>query len=108
MAREPVALEAFLSEIDAARGADRRLDDAVARVRHELGDLLGIESRARRAVEAMALALQGSLLVRFGHPAVADAFCASRLTGEEGLALGTLPPGLDLGTIIERSQPKVG
>jgi putative acyl-CoA dehydrogenase len=108
MAREPVALEAFLEEIDAARGADPRLDAAVARVRHELGDLVGIEARARRVVEAMALALQGSLLVRFGHPAVADAFCASRLAGTEGLALGTLPPGLDLGTIVERARPKVG
>ena len=108
MAREPVALEAFVGEIDAARGADARLDATVARVRHELGDLVGIEARARRVVGAMGLALQGSLLVRFGHPAVAEAFCASRLAGVEGLALGTLPPGLDLGTIIERSRPKVG
>jgi putative acyl-CoA dehydrogenase len=108
MAREPAALEAFLTEIDAARGSDERLDGAVARVRRELGDLVGIESRARRVVEAMALAFQGSLLVRYGHPAVAEAFCASRLTGEEGLALGTLPPGLDLSTLIDRAQPKVG
>jgi putative acyl-CoA dehydrogenase len=108
MAREPTALEAFLAEVDAAGGADPRLDAAVARMRRELDDLAGIESRARRVVEAMALALQGSLLVRFGHPAVADAFCASRLTGEEGLALGTLPHGLDLGTIIDRAQPKLG
>ena len=107
MAREPAALEAFLTEIDAARGSDERLDGAVARVRRELGDLVGIESRARRVVEAMALAFQGSLLVRYGHPAVAEAFCASRLAGEEGLALGTLPPGLDLSTIIDRAQPKV-
>ncbi len=107
MAREPAALEAFLTEIDAARGSDERLDGAVARVRHELGDLVGIESRARRVVEAMALAFQGSLLVRYGHPAVAEAFCASRLAAEEGLALGTLPPGLDLSTIIDRAQPKV-
>jgi putative acyl-CoA dehydrogenase len=108
MAREPAALEAFLTEIDAARGSDERLDGAVARVRRELGDLVGIESRARRVVEAMALAFQGSLLVRYGHPAVAEAFCASRLAGEEGLALGTLPPGLDLSMIIDRAQPKVG
>jgi putative acyl-CoA dehydrogenase len=107
MTREPAALEAFLTEIDAARGSDERLDGAVARVRRELGDLVGIESRARRVVEAMALAFQGSLLVRYGHPAVAEAFCASRLAGEEGLALGTLPPGLDLSTIIDRAQPKV-
>jgi putative acyl-CoA dehydrogenase len=59
-------------------------------------------------VEAMALAFQGSLLVRHGHPAVAEAFLASRLRGDEGLALGTLPPGVDEGTIIERARPKVG
>jgi putative acyl-CoA dehydrogenase len=108
MGREPVALEAFLSELDAARGADARLDEAVTRVRRDLGDLVGIEARARRVVEAMALALQGSLLVRYGHPAVADAFCASRLARDQGLALGTLPPGLDIGAIVERARPKVG
>jgi putative acyl-CoA dehydrogenase len=107
LAREPQALDAFLAELDAAAGADRHLDAAVARVRAELGDLEGIEARARRVVEAMALALQGSLLVRFGHPAVADAFCASRLAGDEGLALGTLPPTVDAGTIVERAQPKI-
>jgi putative acyl-CoA dehydrogenase len=58
-------------------------------------------------VEAMALAFQGSLLVRFGHPAVAEAFLASRLARAEGLALGTLPPGADVATIIERAHPKV-
>jgi putative acyl-CoA dehydrogenase len=107
LAREAGALDAFLAELDAAAGADRHLDAAVARVRAELGDADGIEARARRVVEAMALALQGSLLVRFGHPAVADAFCASRLAGEEGLALGTLPPTVDVGTIIERARPKI-
>ena len=107
LAREAGALDAFLAELDAAAGADRHLDAAVARVRAELGEADGIEARARRVVEAMALALQGSLLVRFGHPAVADAFCASRLAGDEGLALGTLPPTVDVGTIIERAQPKI-
>jgi len=107
LAREPLALDAFLAELDAAAGADRHLDAAVARVRTELGDPEGIEARARRVVEAMALALQGSLLVRFGHPAVADAYCASRLARDEGFALGTLPSTIDVGTIVERAQPKV-
>jgi putative acyl-CoA dehydrogenase len=107
LAREPLALDAFLAELDAAAGADRHLDAAVARVRTELGDPEGIEARARRVVEAMALALQGSLLVRFGHPAVADAYCASRLARDEGFALGTLPSTIDVATIVERAQPKV-
>ena len=50
--------------------------------------------------------LQGALLVRHGHPAVADAFCASRLGGDRGAAFGTLPPGLDLAAIVERGTPK--
>jgi putative acyl-CoA dehydrogenase len=108
VAREPAAVEAFLGELDAARGADHRLDAAADRVRRELGDVVGSEGRARRLVEAMALAFQASLLVRWGHPAVADAFCASRLDpGAAGLALGTLPPGLDTGAIVDRARPKV-
>jgi putative acyl-CoA dehydrogenase len=106
MAREPLALDAFLAELDITAGADPRLDAAVDRVRSELVALDGIEGRARRVVEAMALAFQGNLLVRHGHPAVAEAFLASRLTGEQGLALGTLPAGIDVGTIIERARPK--
>jgi putative acyl-CoA dehydrogenase len=106
VAREPATVEAFTAELDAARGADARLDRAIARVRHELGDVYGIEGRARRVVEAMAVALQGSLLVRFGHPAVADAFCATRLADTPMLALGTLPPGTDTATIVERARPK--
>ena len=51
----------------------------------------------------MALVLQGSLLVRFAPPAVADAFCVSRLSGDSGRAFGTLPPGLDLDALIDRA-----
>ena len=53
----------------------------------------------------MALALQASLLVRYGDEATADAFCASRLSGDWGRAFGTLPPGADFGRIIGRHQP---
>ena len=64
--------------------------------------MTGIESRARSLVERMALALQGSLLIRFGDEAVADAFCASRLGGDWGQAFGTLPAGADFERIIDR------
>ena len=55
----------------------------------------------------MALALQGSLLVRYGDPAVADAFCASRLAGDWGHAFGTLPAGVDFERIVERHTPAI-
>jgi putative acyl-CoA dehydrogenase len=53
----------------------------------------------------MALVLQGSLLVRWAPPEVADAFCASRLGGDWGSAFGTLPHSLDLASIVERARP---
>ncbi|MFD7324401.1 acyl-CoA dehydrogenase family protein [Streptomyces sp. NPDC059875] len=108
MGRQPQAVEAFFAEIERAAGADRRLDAATARLRKDLGDLgdaAAVQYRARRLVEHMALVLQGSLLVRHGHPAVADAFCASRLDSDWGIAFGTLPPGLDTAAIIERGTP---
>lgn len=104
-AREPDSVEALLAELDGAKGADARLDRAVADVHAELADTGRIELRARRIVERAALALQGSLLVRHAPPAVADAFCASRLAGDAGLALGTLPPGLDHTAIVDRAWP---
>jgi putative acyl-CoA dehydrogenase len=108
LAKEPSYLEGFLAEIDEARGADPRLDAFVAGLRDEFTDVESIEVRARRVVEKLALAMQGSLLVRGAPAAVADAFCASRLAGDGGLAYGTLPPGIDLASIVERHTPVLG
>jgi putative acyl-CoA dehydrogenase len=101
----PEVLQAFLDEVDEAAGADARLDAFAARLRAEFADPGSIEVRARRVVEHMALALQGSLLVRHAPPAVADAFCASRLAGDAGLQYGTLPAGVDAAAIIARHTP---
>ncbi|MEV7383313.1 acyl-CoA dehydrogenase family protein [Streptomyces lydicus] len=107
--REPAALDAFFAEVESAAGADRRLDAAVAGLRKALGSLANPERAqlmARSLAERMALVLQASLLVRHSHPAVADAFCASRLDGEWGNAFGTLPPGVDLTAVLERARPR--
>ncbi|AZQ38282.1 DNA alkylation response protein [Streptomyces cyaneochromogenes] len=103
--REPAALDAYLREVGKARGADHRLDGAIKALLTELADLEGIEARARRLTERLALVLQGSLLVRFAPPEVADAFCASRLGGDGGAAFGTLPHSLSLASIVGRALP---
>lgn len=103
--REPDALDAYLREVGAARGADHRLDRAIRDLLTELADLEGVEARARRLAERLALVLQGALLVRYAPPAVADAFCASRLGGDGGAAFGTLPHTLPLGELVERAMP---
>ncbi|WLW51372.1 acyl-CoA dehydrogenase family protein [Streptomyces sp. YU58] len=103
--REPQALNAYLLEVGKTRGADHRLDAAVKDLLTELGDLEGVEGRARRLAERLALVLQGSLLVRYAPPEVADAFCAARLGGDGGAAFGTLPASLDLASVVERARP---
>ncbi|HMS63189.1 MAG TPA: acyl-CoA dehydrogenase family protein [Solirubrobacteraceae bacterium] len=105
LSRTPEALEVFFAELDLAAGADPRLDAFVDDLRGAFADTEAIEHRARRVVEDMAKALQGSLVVRHAPPAVADAFCAARLAGDAGLNYGTLPAGVDVEAIIERHTP---
>ncbi|MFN8174349.1 MAG: acyl-CoA dehydrogenase family protein [Solirubrobacteraceae bacterium] len=105
LSRSPETLEAFFAEVDSARGAEPRLDAHVAALRTALADIDAVEPRARRVVELMALALQGSLVVRHSPPAVADAFCAARLGGDAGLLFGTLPATTDFEAIVARHAP---
>jgi putative acyl-CoA dehydrogenase len=108
MVKEPDGLPAFMAECELAAGADARLDAHLNRMRDQATAVFADEDPqflARRVVEDLAVALQGSLLVRHAPPAVADAFCASRLAGEGGRVYGTLPAGVDSGAIIERALP---
>ena len=105
MGREPDGLPAFLAECELGRGGDKRLDahlDALPGRLAALGDG-DPQWVARRVVEDLALAFQGSLLVRHAPPAVADAFCAGRLGPEPGRAYGTLPREVDGDFIVGRA-----
>ncbi|ADG88961.1 isovaleryl-CoA dehydrogenase [Thermobispora bispora] len=100
LARQPEAVEAFFAEV--ALAGDARITKAADRLRALLAS--ATEADARRIAEEMTLLLQASLLVRHAPAAVADAFCATRLSGEWGRAFGTLPSGLDLEAILERAS----
>ncbi len=106
LGRQPEALATLLAEVELAAGANPALDTHVAAVKERVGALInGAEPQfaARRTVEDLGLALQGSLLVRHAPAAVSDAFCAARLSGEGGRAFGTLPAGVDAAAIVERA-----
>jgi putative acyl-CoA dehydrogenase len=90
--REPESADAFVAELE---------DSDRAAVEHAFVD--ATEEAARRLVETMAVALQGTLLDRHGDETVAEAF---RARGGFG-AFGTLPPGLDLDRIVERHRPRI-
>jgi putative acyl-CoA dehydrogenase len=116
MVKEPASLPAFLAECELAAGGDSRLDDHLARVRTRTAALLESDGdaeqrlydsqfQARRVVEDLALALEGSLLVRHSPHAVADAFCAARLGEDRGRVYGTLPAHVDAKAVVERALP---
>lgn len=100
--KEPDAVSSLLDEIRLARGANRRLDGWTDRIEDDLRAAVS-EVEARRLAERLALALQGSLLIRHSVPAVADAFCGTRLSEEGGGAFGTLPPHVDFRSILARA-----
>jgi putative acyl-CoA dehydrogenase len=105
--KDPEILTTVLQELTAAQGGFGPFDHFIKRLETELRDPSELELRARRVVEDLALALQGAILVQHAPSAVAYAFCLSRLTGDRRLAFGTLPPGTDFDTLIERSRPKL-
>ena len=107
MAQDPATIDTYRAELERARDADPRLDRTI----DDLGTLFAnpaiLEPRSRQLAETMALALQAALLLQYGRPAVAEAFCATRLDGAGGFAHGTLPEGHDLRAIIDGARPEI-
>ena len=104
MAREPETVAAFLAELDKAHGANVHLDRAIGAIKDRLAAGGVAESEARFLVERLALALQGSLLVRHAPTAVADAFCTTRLGDEGGRVYGANTTGFDTEAILSRAM----
>jgi putative acyl-CoA dehydrogenase len=98
--RAPDSFNAYLTEIDPVTGTDPRLDRAIDELKTMVMNPEEFETQARRLVERLALVLQAALIVRHGPPAAAEAFLGSRFGSDWGRAFGTLPAGLDLGTIL--------
>jgi putative acyl-CoA dehydrogenase len=116
---EPAAVEALLAELTLARGGNSRLDTHVAALTAALCDAGGDrgvadsgdrgiadsgENGARRLAGGIAVALAGALMVQHAAPAVADAFCASRLERFGSGALGTLPQSAGCAEIIAQAS----
>jgi putative acyl-CoA dehydrogenase len=106
LAKEPASTEAFFAELESVRGGNDLLDAEIDQLHESLkGKPHDLETRSRRIVERMALALQASCLVRGGNVAIADAFCDSRLGREHGNAFGTLAADAPFDSLLERALP---
>jgi len=108
IARQPECVDALDAEIAPALGRDARLDAFAAQLSAELSRPNDLEGQARRVAQAIAMLIQGALLVRFAPDYVADAFCASRLVPSSfgGGAFGQLGPHVSVAAILERAWPE--
>ncbi|HMJ14491.1 MAG TPA: isovaleryl-CoA dehydrogenase [Polyangiaceae bacterium] len=100
------SLDALLLELGQARGANRHLDAHVDRLKGAFSDPSGFEANARKLAEDVALGLSASVLVRHAPPAVADAYCATRLGGQRGFEYGTIPAAVDARALVARTLPE--
>lgn len=98
--RSPDAVEAWQAEVAAARGVVPAFDSAVKDV--DLTDQSPGQSRV--LAYRLAVLLQGSILIRYAPPEVAEAFCRSHITQSRSV-FGTLPADVDVTEILTRATP---
>lgn len=100
LAREPMAGAALRAELEAATGADRRYDAALA-AHFDRWPALPEESEARWFAERLAVLLAASVLLRAGNAAVSDGWIATKVDGARGMVPGAVS-GLDTAALIAR------
>jgi putative acyl-CoA dehydrogenase len=98
LSREKEGLGVLLGEIAQAKGAHKAMDAWLKASRPMMA-----EGNTRLVVEDLALGVSASLLLRYAPVEVADAFCATRLRGDYGMAFGTLPGGVRQMEILNRA-----
>ena len=107
MAREPESVTAFDAELRGELGKNEVFDRHVERVRELIGraaaDPAAAPAIARRQVEAMALGLQGAVLLGHAPAPVAEAFCLARLGDDRSAEYGALPDGVDVDALVARA-----
>jgi putative acyl-CoA dehydrogenase len=103
LAREPEAGAAVAAELRKVAGSDRHFDAGLSDHRARWPGLPP-EAEARAFAESLGTLLTASVLIRQAPPAVADAYCASRLVPGRGRIAGSAVTG-DVAAILARLGP---
>ena len=101
--KEPETRDALFAELQKSAGKNLHFDAELSLLAGRFDDTATLEFRSRYVIERLALMLQASILLSSDNTKVAEAFCRSRLTGEHGLAFGTLSPDAPIDLLIKRA-----
>jgi putative acyl-CoA dehydrogenase len=104
MNRDERCREAFIDELNHARGLNRLYDSSTADLADRLRARYGDDGHARALVTRMALALQAGEMLRHGEADIADLFIRSRLGTDWMQVYGTLPDCAALAQAVERAS----
>jgi putative acyl-CoA dehydrogenase len=105
LGREPSAADAFIAELELARGIDRDLDAEIASVGSMLAGITDPEATARRTIERLAVVWAATLMGRHRSGAPAELYRRSRLEGDGGTFFGTLPASTEVDAIARSAIP---
>ena len=106
--REPEVVEAVMTELGATIGADQHLKRAHARIEAMLQEPKLLDARGRTLVESLAV-LSAAVILRAHAPAaVADAFIATRISGDPRSTYGQGLEHADVRAILKRASPNGG
>jgi putative acyl-CoA dehydrogenase len=107
LTRDPDSRAALADELASTAGSSALLDAHTGRALALLDDIAAADpeaaqAQARRLCESLALALQGSLMLRHAPSAAAEAFIAARMGEDRSAQYGALPRGTDSAALVAR------
>jgi putative acyl-CoA dehydrogenase len=107
LTRDPDSRAALADELASTAGSSALLDSHTGRALALLDDIAAADpeaaqAQARRLCESLALALQGSLMLRHAPSAAAEAFIAARMGEDRSAQYGALPRGTDAAALVAR------
>jgi putative acyl-CoA dehydrogenase len=103
--REPAAVQTVMDELATAAGDDQHLKRAHQRLEEMLQEPKFLDARGRTLVEALAVLSAATILRAHAPPAVADAFIATRISGDPRSTYGQGLEHADVRAIITRASP---
>ena len=104
--KEKNSVEILLNGIKSASGFNKNFDNFIANIEKELLD--AEQSRISRPPRRREIGsgFAGECLLKTAPDFIGDAFCNARLSNNKFLNFGTLPIGVQVEKIIERSMPE--
>ncbi|CAN1722310.1 putative acyl-CoA dehydrogenase AidB [Hyphomicrobium sp. 1Nfss2.1] len=103
--REPLAVATVMDELASAAGDDQHLRRAHARLEAMLQEPKLLDARGRTLVEALAVLGAATILRAHAPAAVADAFIATRISGDPRSTYGQGLEHADVRAILNRASP---